>query len=191
MATAFSPAPGLDQLLERPDVTDIFVNGCDDVRLVTIEGDTERADPIAATDAELVEMIQTLARRGGHMEREFTPSRPILDLQLPDGSRLAAAAWVTKRPYLTVRRHLLVDADQKDLVARGMYDEGLASLLSALVRARRNILIAGGQGVGKTTLLRALLHECRPDERIVVLEQEPELHLDESPGRHDHVLLFM
>ncbi|MAT06899.1 MAG: type II secretion system protein E [Acidimicrobiaceae bacterium] len=191
LATAFSPAPGLDPLLARTDVTDIYVNGCDDVRLVTIDGRTEIADPVARTDAELIEMLQTIARRGGHMEREFTPSRPLLDLQLADGSRLAAAAWVTKRPYLTVRRHLLVDADQKDLVARGMYDEGLMSLFAALVRARRNILIAGGQGVGKTTLLRALLHECRPDERIVVLEQEPELHLESSPQRHDHVLVFM
>ena len=191
LATAFSAAPGLDALLRRNDVTDVFVNGCDDVRLVTIDGDTVFAEPIARTDAELIEMIQTLARRGGHMEREFTPSRPLLDLQLPDGSRLAAAAWVTKRPYLTVRRHLLVDANQRELVARGMYDEGLASLLAALVRARRNVLIAGGQGVGKTTLLRALLHECSPDERIVVLEQEPELHLDAMPGRHNHVLVFM
>ena len=191
LATAFSAAPGLDALLRRTDVTDVFVNGCDDVRLVTIDGETVTADPIARSDAELIEMIQTLARRGGHMEREFTPSRPLLDLQLPDGSRLAAAAWVTKRPYLTVRRHLLVDADQNDLVGRGMYDPGLASLLGALVRARRNVLIAGGQGVGKTTLLRALLHECQPDERIVVLEQEPELHLDAMPGRHDHVLVFM
>lgn len=191
LATAFSAAPGLDALLRRSDVTDVFVNGCDDVRLVTIEGETVSVDPIARSDGELIEMIQTLARRGGHMEREFTPSRPLLDLQLPDGSRLAAAAWVTKRPYLTVRRHLLVDADQRDLVGRGMYDAGLASLLSALVGARRNVLIAGGQGVGKTTLLRALLHECRPDERIIVLEQEAELHLDALPGRHDHVLVFM
>ena len=57
----------------RDDVTDVFVNGCDDVRLVTIDGGTEFAEPIARTDAELIEMIQTLARRGGHMEREFTP----------------------------------------------------------------------------------------------------------------------
>lgn len=191
LANAFSASPGLDRLLLRDDVTDVFVNGCDDVRLVTIDGDTEIADPIAGSDAELIEMIQTLARRGGHMEREFTPARPLLDLQLPDGSRLAAAAWVTKRPYLTVRRHLLVDADQHDLVGRGMYDKGLASLLTALVRARRNVLIAGGQGVGKTTLLRAMLHDCDPGERIVVLEQEPELHLDASPDRHDHVLVFM
>ena len=191
LETAFSAAPALDRLLARDDVTDILVNGSDDVRLVTVEGLTEFVEPIARNDAELIEMIQTLARRGGHMEREFTPARPLLDLQLPDGSRLAAAAWVTKRPYLTVRRHLLVDADQKDLVARGMYDEGLASLFGALVRARRNVLIAGGQGVGKTTLMRALLHECQADERIVVLEQEPELHLESNPSRHDHVLVFM
>jgi len=191
LATAFSAAPGLDALLRRGDVTDVFVNGCDDVRLVTADGDTIVGEPIARSDDELIEMIQTLARRGGHMEREFTPARPLLDLQLPDGSRLAAAAWVTKRPYLTVRRHLLVDADQTELVRRGMYDRGVASLLAALVRARRNILIAGGQGIGKTTLLRALLHECQRDERIVVLEQEPELHLDAMPGRHDHVLVFM
>jgi Flp pilus assembly CpaF family ATPase len=72
-----------------------------------------------------------------------------------------------------------------------MYDDEVRSLLAALVRSRRNVLISGGQGAGKTTLLRALLHECRPDERIVVLEQEPELHLDRAGGRHDHVLVFM
>lgn len=47
LATAFSAAPGLDRLSQRQDVTDVFVNGCNDVRLVTIDGDTEVADPIA------------------------------------------------------------------------------------------------------------------------------------------------
>jgi pilus assembly protein CpaF len=190
LETAFSAAPGLDRLLQRQDVTDIHVNGCDDVRLSLISGRTEFAEPLARTDEQLIEMIQT-ARRGGHMEREFTPNRPILDLQLPDGSRLAAAAWVTKRPYLTIRRHLLVDADQTELVRRGMYDRGLQSLFRALVKARKNVLVAGGQGVGKTTLLRALAHEFDPDDRVIVLEQEPELHLDSMPGRHNQVLVFM
>ncbi len=167
------------------------MNGCDDVRLVTIDGVVERADPIAASDAELIAMIQAMARRGGHMEREFTPPHPRLDLQLPDGSRLAAAAWVTPRPYMTIRRHLLVDADQDNLVRRGMYDRGIASLLKAFVAARWNLLICGGQGVGKTTLLRALLHDCERSERVVVLEQEPELHLDRMPERHDQVLVFL
>lgn len=191
LAAAFSPAPLLDRLLARRDVTDVHVNGCSDVRVVTMDGGVERVDAIAGSDGELVEVIQALARRGGHMEREFTPARPILDLQLPDGSRLAAAGWVTGRPYLTVRRHLLVDADHGLLVRRRMYDAGIASLLAAMVRARWNVLVCGGQGVGKTTLMRAMLHECGRDERLVVLEQEPELHLDRMPGRHDQVLVFM
>lgn len=191
LAAAFSTAPAIDRLLERCDVTDLHVNGFDDVRLVTIDGRVERAAPIASSDAELIAMIQALARRGGHMEREFTPAHPRLDLQLPDGSRLAAAAWVTGRPYMTIRRHLLVDADQEELVRRGMYDEGVASLLRAFVGAKWNLLICGGQAVGKTTLLRALLHDCERSERLVVLEQEPELHLDRMPERHDQVLLFL
>ena len=77
LASAFSAAPGLDRLLARDDMTDIFVNGCDDVRLALVDGDVVRVEPIARSDAELIEMIQTLARRGGHMEREFTPARPI------------------------------------------------------------------------------------------------------------------
>lgn len=191
LAAAFSAAPAIDRLLERRDVTDLHVNGFDDVRLVTVDGTVERAAPIAASDADLLAMIQAMARRGGHMEREFTPAHPRLDLQLPDGSRLAAAAWVTPRPYLTIRRHLLVDADQDQLVRRGMYDRGVASLLHAFVAARWNLLICGGQGVGKTTLLRALLHDCDRSERLVVLEQEPELHLDRMPERHDQVLVFL
>ena len=191
LAAAFSVAPVIDRLLERGDFTDLHANGFDDVRLVRVDGQVERVAPIGSSDADLIAIIQTLARRGGHMEREFTPARPRLDLQLPDGSRLAAAAWVTARPYLTIRRHLLVDADQDDLVRRGMYDEGVASLLRAFVLARWNLLICGGQGAGKTTLLRALLHDCARSERLVVLEQEPELHLDRMPERHDQVLVFL
>lgn len=128
LAAAFSVSPALERLLERADVTDVHANGYDDVRLVLVDGTVEPAGPLGTSDADLLVMIQALARRGGHMEREFTPAHPHLDLQLPDGSRLAAAAWVTSRPYLTIRRHLLVDADQVELVRRGMYGSGVASL---------------------------------------------------------------
>ncbi len=191
MASAFSATAEIDRMLQIPGMTDLFVNGCDDVRARMTDGSERQLEPFARTDEEMIEKIQLLARRGGHMEREFTPANPLLDLQLADGSRLAAAAWTTERPYLTIRRHLLVDADQSELVRRGMYDAGLATLFTALVRSKRNCIIAGGQGVGKTTLLRAMLHECDPNERIVVLEQEPELHLGSMPERHNHVLVFM
>ncbi|MGH9262823.1 MAG: ATPase, T2SS/T4P/T4SS family, partial [Acidimicrobiales bacterium] len=206
VGSLFWALPGLDEYLARPDVTDIFVNGCDDVRLRTVTGDELRVAPIASSDDELVAMVQGLARRGGHLapadygaegvllsgshqERGFSPTNPILDLFLSDGSRMAAAAWVTERPYVSIRRHPLVDCDQKDLVERwGMYDEGTASLLAAAVRARMSILVTGGQGAGKTTLLRALLHECDPNERIMVLEQQPELQLHATPERHNQAL---
>jgi pilus assembly protein CpaF len=191
LETAFSAAPFLDRFLKRDDVTDVFINGCDDVRLGLLNGEVEQADPVARSDEELIEMLQTVARRGGHMEREFTPNRPTLDLQLPDGSRLTAIAWTSKRPYASIRRHLFVDADQTELVRRRMYDQGLATFFRACVRTRKNTLIAGGQGAGKTTLLRAFAHEFDPDERVIVLEQEPELHLDRNPRRHNHVLSLM
>ncbi|HLM64767.1 MAG TPA: ATPase, T2SS/T4P/T4SS family [Acidimicrobiales bacterium] len=198
LTTVFSQLPGLDSYLARPEVTDIFAVGCDNVRIRTIEGEEHQVDPIAATDEDLIIQIQALARKGGRLgldgdgtqiEKEFSPARPLLDLQLSDGSRLAAAAWVSARPVVSIRRHPLVDADQSVLVsAWKMYDEGIASLLRAAMRARLNILIAGGMGRGKTTLMRALLHECPPDERIVVLEQEPELQIGIDAERHSHVV---
>lgn len=206
VTSLFSALPGLDGHLARQDVTDIFANGCDDVRLRLVSGEEVRVGPLASSDDELVAMVQGLGRRGGrlgsddgsrgelsgsHQEKAFSPANPILDLYLSDGSRLAAAAWVTSRPYVSIRRHPLVDADQKDLVERwGMYDEGVASLLAAAVRSRMSILVTGGQGSGKTTLMRALLHECHPDERIVVLEAQPELQLDAMPARHNQVLCW-
>lgn len=202
MDSVFSVMPGLNKYLSYPDVTDIYVNGFDDVRLVLIDGTTRRVDPFCESDSALIEMIQTIARRAGRMsdedsagraniEKEFTPARPILDLELSDGSRLAAAAWVTERPYVAVRRHLLVDADLDDLVARDMLDAGLATFLRAALKARLNIMFAGTTGVGKTTLMRALLHECHPDERLMVMEQEPELHLGSDKTRHNQVLQWL
>jgi pilus assembly protein CpaF len=199
LAGLFSQLPGLETYLSRKEITDIFVVGCDNVRVRTLDGQEQRVAPVAASDDDLVEQIQALARKGGRMgldggsevqiEKEFSPARPLLDLQLSDGSRLAAAAWVSARPYVSIRRHPLVDADQDTLVRDWkMYDEGIASLLGAAMRARLNMLIAGGMGRGKTTLMRALLHECPVDERLVVLEQDPELQLGANSDRHDHVL---
>lgn len=183
----FSGTVGLDQLLSREDVTDIFVNGWDDVRVWTRDGAEERVAPVVSSDEEVIELVRTLGHRAGHLEREFTPAAPLLDLQLAGGARLAAMAWVSDRPYISLRRHSGDDMDLDELQARGMFDAGLATLMGALVGARQNLIICGPAGVGKTTLLRALLFTCDDDERIIVLEDEPELQLGRS--RHlNHVV---
>lgn len=200
MESVFQILPGLDRYLCRPDVTDIYAQGWDDVQVQLVDGTRHEVEPFAASDEEMIEMIRRIARRagqlhgdteaGGGIEKEFTPARPFLDLELSDGSRLAASAWVTKRPYLAIRRHVLVDVDLDELITRRMLDPGLASFLRAALWAHLNVMIAGPTGVGKTTLMRAVLHECHPEERVMVIEEEPELHLDASPQRHRHVLAW-
>jgi pilus assembly protein CpaF len=191
MRGVFSLLPGLEGWLQRPDVTDIYVNGWDDVRAELVEGGQVRGEPFVRSDAELVEWIQVVGRRAGR-EKAFNRANPEVRTRLPDGSRFSAAYWVCERPYVAIRCHRLTDADLSDLRERRMFDVGMQSLLTAAVRARLNIMVAGDYGIGKTTLMRAMLHDgCAPEERIVVLEQEPELLLAESrPDRHDHVLAF-
>ena len=166
------------------------VIGNDRVRLRLMDGTTETADPLVARDEDLIEVIQTLARRGGHIEREFSESKPLLELELRDGSRMAASGWVSDRPYLTIRRHPLVRITHEDLVARGMYDEGTASLLRAVIRAKWSGMVVGGNDAGKTTLLRAMLREVDPAEWPVTVESDPELRMaavaPEVPWRAFH-----
>lgn len=177
MEGLFSGTIGLEALLHRPDVTDILFNGWSDVRVWRDDGVEERVEPVVRSDEELIALVRNLAHRHGHVEREFTPSAPILDLQLDSGSRLAAVAWIADRPYVAIRRYLHLDMSLEDLRVRDMFDAGLLSLFRALVVTRKNIIICGPAAVGKTTLLRALLFECEPNERIVTIEDEPELQL--------------
>lgn len=188
LGQVFSNLPGLDRFLALDDAVNIHVQGCRQVVVESLDGSRTRHPSPFRSPEELIEMLAHVARRAGTVEKEFNYSHPMLHLTLADGSRLTANAWLGPEPYLTIRRHPLVEQDLHDLAARGMCDEGLRSLLAAAVRARLNLLIAGGQGNGKTTLLRACAHEADPDERTLVLEAEPELHLDRFEERHRHVL---
>jgi Flp pilus assembly CpaF family ATPase len=179
VASVFAVIPGTEEFLGRDDITNVMVVGNDSVRAQLTNGGWVTFSPMVERDEDLIEVLQTAARRAGHIEREFSETRPMLELQLRDGSRLAGAAWVTPRPYLTIRRHPLATTGHDELVARGMYDEGTRSLLSAMVRARWNGIICGAPNVGKTTLLRALMHDVVPGEWPVTLESDPELRLDE------------
>jgi Flp pilus assembly CpaF family ATPase len=179
IASVFSLLPGAEAFLGRDDVTNVMVIGNDPVQLRLVDGTRTVASPMVPHDDDLIGVLQTAARRAGHTEKEFSETRPVLEMQLRDGSRLAGAAWITPRPYLSIRRHPLMTAGHADLVARGMYDEGIESLLRAMVRARWNGMICGGTDAGKTTLLRAMLQDVGPDEWPVTLESDPELRLDE------------
>jgi pilus assembly protein CpaF len=91
---------------------------------------------------------------------------------------------VSHRPVLSIRRHRLVRVFLRNLVELGAIDAGLEAFLAAVVRARKNLIIAGGTGAGKTTMLRALLNEVPPEERLVTIENAFELGLHE-PGLAD------
>jgi len=178
----------LEPLLTDPSITDIHVVGCESVLLDLADGSKSEAPPVARTDDELIDLIRAVGRNEGIAERRFDFAHPQLNQQLRDGSRLFAVAWVTRRPHLFIRRHRLLDVTIKDLISLSTLTEELAAFLTATVRARRNILVAGGMGSGKTTLLRALLAEVDPHERIVTVETDYELALDRFPDRHNDLI---
>ncbi len=111
--------------------------------------------------------------------KKLDEDNPLLHAQLPDGSRLAAVIppVVRPAPALTIRkfpsRHYTVD----DLIARGTLNRPLADLLAAQIRSGKTLLISGGTSTGKTTVLRALATAIPDDQRIVVIEDTSELHL--------------
>lgn len=178
----------LQPLVDDPAIENIEANGCDDVWLCYADGRQERGPAIAASDEELVELVQNLGARVGASERSFTTAHPSLHLRLEDGSRLMAMAWTTPRPQLVIRRHRVRDVDLSDLVRLGTIDTGLEALLRAALRAGKNLIITGLQNAGKTTLVRALANEFEPMERFATIEREYELHLHDLPHRHPRVV---
>lgn len=177
----------LQPLLEDPEVNDVHARGSDPVWVKLRDGRRERRAPIVDADDELVELVRRAATRMGRHERRFDAGSPELNMQLPDGSRLFAVMDVSARPSLVVRRHRFDLSSLHELEDRGLMGRGARRLLAAAVRARRNVVVAGGTGSGKTTLLRALLNEVPADERIVTIEDAYELGLEHFADRHpDH-----
>lgn len=175
----------LQPYLDRPDVKNIHAQGVRPVWLELLDGTTIRGAPIASSNDELIEWVRDLGRRLGLSERRFDPDRYRINLQLSDGSRLFAIAWVTGEPHLFVRRHHFIDVSLEELTQNSPM---VHSFLTSIVRAGFCVIIAGGQGDGKTTLLRAMASAIEPSERVTTIETDLELGLDRLPHRHHEVV---
>jgi Flp pilus assembly CpaF family ATPase len=196
VANALLGAGGLQPILDDDQVEEVNADGCDQVFARYADGTRKQLAPIAETDAEMVELIRRLAADAGRAvdggeggeERRWDRASPVLNLQLPDGSRLHAIMSVAKRPALSIRRHRYVKVTLADLEQLGTVNTVLRELLAAAVRARLNVLVAGRTGAGKTTLLRALASEIDPTERLVTIEDTYELALEADLARHPDVV---
>ena len=182
-------AGGLQRLLDDDSIENIDINGCDEVWISRAGSDfAERSDAVARSDAELIELVQTLGSYSGLSSRPFDAANPQLDLQLPDGSRLSALMAVAARPSISIRRHRLQKVTLADLVGLGTMSEEVADFLRAVATARYNMIIAGGTNGGKTTLLRAIAAEIDPRERLITIEKAFELGLREDIERHPNTV---
>ena len=173
----------LQPLVDDDRIENIIIAGYDNVMLELIDGSLIEGPPVADSDEELIDFLVFLASRSEVNARGFSEAQPRLHLRLDGGARLAAAAWVTPKPSVVIRRHRLMQVTLDDLVARQTLTPVAASFLRAAVKARRSIVVAGSQSAGKTTLVRALCAEIDPLEAIATFETEYELHLHEL-GRH-------
>jgi pilus assembly protein CpaF len=183
-------AGSLQALLDDESIENIDINGYANVHVEYADGTVAKVRPVAGSNDELIETIQTLAAHEGLAARAFDLANVRVNLRLPDGSRLYAVQAVTKQPVVSIRRHRHTRVTLKDLVGLETMDEELADFLAALVRARKNVMVAGATSAGKTTLLRALAAEIGPEERILTVERSLELGLDEDTEHHPNTVAF-
>lgn len=174
----------LQRLLDDPDITDIHVRGTGPVWVKFRDGFRREMPPVVSSDEELIKLVRNAASRSTRGERRFDASTVECNLCLPDGSRLFAVMDVSTAPSLVIRKHQFQLASLHELRRGGLLTDELEAFFSAAVRARRNIIVAGGTGCGKTTLLRALMNEIPREERIVTIEDAYELGIDRFQDLH-------
>jgi pilus assembly protein CpaF len=166
----------LEPLLADPTVTEIMVNGTDEI-FVERDGRLQRADIRFGDEAQL---YQTIDRIVSQVNRRVDESSPMVDARLPSGERVNVIIppLALHGPTITIRRFpRLFTLEQ--LVGLGSIDRPTDRLLRAFVRARLNVVISGGTGAGKTTLLNALSAAVPASERIITVEDNAELRLQQ------------
>jgi pilus assembly protein CpaF len=165
----------IKHLLEADTVSEIMVNP-DSSIWVEESGQIQLLPGIRFDDGALQTGLEVIANRFG---KKLNADSPIMNLRLPDGSRMAAMIppVVYPRPVMTIRKFTSRNFTLVDLVQRGMLTEAQAATLTEAVREGQNILIAGGTGSGKTTLLNVLADAIPENDRILIIEDTAELHI--------------
>lgn len=166
----------IEHLIRDDSISEIMVNGPDRI-FIEREGVLEQVHDLALSERSLMVAIKNIARRLGDDVSEATP---ILDSRLPDGSRVAGVIppCSVHGVTLTIRKFSSRQFTVKDLMRMGTLDGGLAARLQSYIHDRKNILISGGTGTGKTTLLNALCRFIPDEERILLIEDTSEIHLE-------------
>jgi pilus assembly protein CpaF len=165
----------LEPLMRDPTVTEVIANGPQSV--YAERGGKLAREPVRFRDAEhLRHVIERVVGAGG---RRVDDASPMVDVRLPDGSRVNAvlAPLALDGPLLTIRRFPKDPLDVSDMVDLGTLTPAQVDLLGRAVNGRVNIAVSGGTGTGKTTLLNALAAFIDPAERIVTVEDAAELRL--------------
>ncbi len=167
----------LEDLLNDPTVTEVMVNGRDQVYV-------ERAGKLQLTDISFTDDTQLLAvieRIVAPLGRRIDEKSPMVDARLKDGSRVNAIIppLAIDGPALTIRKFSKDPLGYKDLIRFGSMTDEIADFLRACIEARLNVIISGGTGSGKTTLLNVLSSFIPPDERIITVEDSAELQLSQ------------
>ncbi len=167
----------LEPLLTDPTISDILVTR---PKLVYVErkGILHRTPVEFKDSAHLLRIIEKIVSRVG---RRIDESSPMVDARLPDGSRVNAVIppVAVDGPMLSIRRFGRIPLQSADLVRSLTWTEGMGELLHACVAARLNIVVSGGTGAGKTTILNVLSSFIPESERIVTIEDAAELRLQQ------------
>jgi pilus assembly protein CpaF len=166
------------QFLFDERVTEITINGPHAI-YVEVDGKMRRTDQTFLDENHLMQAIEILATAAG---QRLDPRRPLLEARMADGSRLSVALppVAVDGPLVAIRKFPQVPYSMKDLIGCGMLSVEAAAFLKACVTGGANLLISGGSSSGKTTLLNVLSTFIGQGERIVTVEDAPELRLQQD-----------
>lgn len=169
----------ITELLEDKNVTEIMVNGPDDI-YIEMDGKIVKEDTISFINSNHI--IRTIERMIQPLGKSLDASNPMVDARLKDGSRLNAIIppLSVKGPILTIRKFSKEMDSIEDMIANGTMTPYMARFLEACVKAKLNIVVCGGTGSGKTTLLNVLSSFIGNEERIVTIEDAAELSLKQN-----------